>query len=85
MLEAALHIWPHNHVDGRGVHQARLATACAATNQPDRAAAEGLKALDIARTTKSDVTVRELKRLDRQLVRFDMPAVGEFREALAAL
>jgi transcriptional regulator with XRE-family HTH domain len=85
MLEAALHIWPHNHVDGRGVHQARLATACAATNQPDRAATEGLKALDVARTTKSDVTVRELKRLDQRLAACDTAPAAEFREAFAAL
>jgi len=31
------------------------------------------------------MTVRELKRLDRGLAACDMPAVGEFREALAAL
>jgi len=85
MLEDALRRWPHDRTRDRGLHQTRLAQACAATNEPDRAAAEGIKALGIARTTKSDVTVRELRRLDRQLVRFDVPAVGEFREALATL
>jgi hypothetical protein len=44
-----------------------------------------MKPLGIARTTKSDVTVRELKRLDRRLARFDVPEVGKFRGALAAL
>ncbi len=85
MLEDALRRWPLDRTRDRGLHQTRLAQACAATNEPDRAAAEGIKAVRIARTTKSDVTVRELKRLDRQLVRFDVPAVVEFREALGAL
>jgi len=85
MLEDALRRWPHDRTRDRGLHQTRLALACAATKEPDRAAAEGIKALNIARTTKSDVTVRELKRLDRQLAGYDVPAVGEFREALAAV
>jgi len=83
MLEDALRRWPRDRTRDRGLHQSRLALACAATNEPDRAAAEGIKALNVARTTMSDVTVRELKRLDRQLTGHDVPAVGEFREALA--
>jgi len=85
MFEDALCHWPRDRARDRGLHQSRLALACAASNEPDRAAAEGIKALSIARTTKSDVTVRELKRLDKRLAGFDVPAVGEFREALAAL
>jgi len=85
MLEDALRRWPHDRTRDRGLHQTRLALACAATKEPDRAAAEGIKALNIARTTKSDVTVRELKRLDRQLAGYDVPAVVEFREALAGV
>jgi len=83
MLEDVLQLWPQDRTRGRGIHHARLALACTATNEPDRAVAEGIKALNIARTTKSDVTVRELKRLDRQLAAYDVPAVEEFREALA--
>jgi hypothetical protein len=64
---------------------ARLALACAADKEPERAAAEGLKALEIVRTTKSDVTVRELKRLDQRLADFDTAAAGDFREAYASL
>ena len=85
MHEEALRLWPRDRARGRGLHQARLALACAATNEPDRAAAEGIKALDIARTTRSDLTVRELKRLDDKLAACDLPAATDFREALAAL
>jgi transcriptional regulator with XRE-family HTH domain len=83
VFEEALRQWPDDRPRSRGVQQARLALACAAANEPDRAASEGMKALGIAQTMKSDVTVRELKRLDRELAGFDVPAVEEFREALA--
>ena len=85
MLEEALLLWPRERARGRGLHQARLALACAAADESDRAAAEGLKALDIARTMKSDLTMRELKRLDRQLAACHAPAAADFHEALAAL
>jgi transcriptional regulator with XRE-family HTH domain len=85
MFEEVLRIWPRDRTRGHGVHRARLALACAAANEPERAAAEGVKALDIAQSTKSDVTVRELKRLDHQLAGCDVPAVVDFREAVAAL
>jgi hypothetical protein len=85
MLEDALRLWPRERTRGHGVHRARLALACAAAAEPDRAAAEGLKALDVARATKSDVTMRELRRLDHQLATSDAPAAADFREALAAL
>jgi hypothetical protein len=84
-FEDVLRVWPSSRARDRGVQQARLALACASANEADRAASEGMKALRIARTTKSDVTVRELKRLDRCLARFDVPEVGKFRGALAAL
>jgi hypothetical protein len=45
------------------VHRARLALACAAAGEHDRARAEGRKSLAIARTTKSNVAARELRRL----------------------
>jgi hypothetical protein len=84
-LEEVLRLWTDDRTRGRGIQQARLALACAATGEPERAAAEGLKALDITRATRSDITIGELKRLDRQLEAYDVPAVANFREALAAL
>ena len=70
---------------GRGIQHARLALACATADDPDRAAAEGVRALGIARTTKSHTTLRELKRLDRRLATCDAPAAADFREAFATL
>jgi transcriptional regulator with XRE-family HTH domain len=84
-FDDVLRDWPADRMRGRGIHQARLAQACAATNELDRAGAEGVKAVDIARTSKSNLTVRELRRLDRQLAGCDLPAAADFREALAAL
>jgi hypothetical protein len=84
LLEDALQLWPPDRTRGRGLHQSRLALACAAAGELDRAAAEGMKALDIARSTRSDLTVRELKRLDRRLADCDAPAAVDFRDALAA-
>jgi transcriptional regulator with XRE-family HTH domain len=85
MLEEVLRLWPQDRTRGRGIHHARLALACAADNEPERAAAEGVKAVEIVRTTKSDVTVRELKRLDQDLAGFDTPAAADFREMYAVL
>jgi hypothetical protein len=85
MLDDVLRLWPQDRARGRGIHHARLALACAADNEPERAAAEGVKALEIAQTTKSDVTGRELKRLDQRLAACDSPAVAEFREAYVSL
>jgi hypothetical protein len=83
--EEALRIWPFERTRSRGIHHARLALACAASNEPERAATEGLGALAVARTTKSDVAMGELKTLDRRLSSFDTPTVEEFREALAGV
>jgi len=85
MFEDVVRSLPHDRTRSRGIQHARVAQACAAANEPDRAAAEGIKALEIARVTKSDLTVRELKRLDHQLAGCDLPAAAEFREAFAAL
>jgi transcriptional regulator with XRE-family HTH domain len=63
MYEDALREWPRTRTRDGGLHQARLALACAAAGEHDRAAAEGRKALTIARTTKSSVAARELKQL----------------------
>jgi hypothetical protein len=84
MLDDALRAWPHDRTRGLGVQQARLALACA-SDDLDRAAAEGLKAVDMARITKSDMMMRELKRLDHRLAARDMPAATDFREAFATL
>jgi transcriptional regulator with XRE-family HTH domain len=81
MLDDAVRIWPRNRLRSRGIQQARLALACAAADEPERAAAEGIKALSIAHATKSDGIVRELRCLDRQLAVCDVPAAGDFHEA----
>jgi hypothetical protein len=83
--EDVLRLWPRERTRGRGIHQAHLALACAADDEPERAAREGIAALDIAQGTKSDVTIRELKRLDRQLAAYDMPAAADFREQFATV
>jgi hypothetical protein len=85
MFDDALRAWPRDLTRTRGLHQARLALACAAAGEPERAAAGGLAALDIAQTTRSDVTVQELRRLDRRLAACDTPAAADFREAFATL
>jgi hypothetical protein len=85
MFEDASRLWPHDCTSHRGVHQARLALACAAAGEPDRAAAEGIRALELARATKSHLNVRELKRLDHRLAAYDLPRAAEFRRAFAAL
>jgi transcriptional regulator with XRE-family HTH domain len=85
MFEDVLRLWPRDRMRSRGVHQARLALACAAAGESERAAIEGIKALAIARSTRSDTAVRELTRLDDRLAACDMPAAMDFREALGAL
>jgi transcriptional regulator with XRE-family HTH domain len=62
-FENVLREWPRERVRGRGIHQAHLALACAASGEHDRASAEGRKAFAIARATESSVALRELKRL----------------------
>lgn len=81
--EDALRLWPHESPRGRGIHQARLALTCAHAGEPERAASEGLRALDIARSTRSTIITRQLKRLDHELAAYDVPAVADFREAIA--
>ena len=84
MLEGALRAWPRDRTRGLGVQQARLALACAG-DEPDRAAAEGIKALETASATRSDMMMRELRRLDHRLAPCDTAPVADFREALAAV
>ena len=85
VFEDVLRRWPRERTRGRGIHQAHLALACAAADEPERAAREGIAALDIAQRTRSDVTVRELKHLDARLASCDAPAATDFREQFAAL
>jgi transcriptional regulator with XRE-family HTH domain len=85
IFEEASRLWPHDCTSHRGVHQARLALACAVAGEPDRAAAEGIAALEIAQTTRSHLNVRELKRLDHQLAACDLAGTADLREAIAAL
>jgi transcriptional regulator with XRE-family HTH domain len=85
MFEDALRIWPHDRALSRGVQQARLALACAAADELERAAAEGLNALRVAKVNRSNKTTLELRRLDRRLAACDAPAVVDFREAFATL
>jgi hypothetical protein len=84
-FEDVLRLWPRERTRGRGIQQAHLALACAAANEPERAAREGIAALDIAQGTRSDVTMRELKRLDTRLAACDAPAAADFREQFASL
>jgi transcriptional regulator with XRE-family HTH domain len=63
LYETVMREWPRDQMRDGGLHQARLALACAAAGEHDRAKAEGRKALAIARTTKSSVAARELTRL----------------------
>jgi transcriptional regulator with XRE-family HTH domain len=63
LYDEALREWPRDQMRDGGLHQARLALACAAAGEHDRAKAEGRRALAIARTTKSSVAARELTRL----------------------
>jgi hypothetical protein len=67
LYDDVLRDWPCGRTRDRGLYLARLANACAAAGQPDRARAEGAKALAIARTTQSHVTARELTQLTAAL------------------
>jgi hypothetical protein len=44
-----------------------------------------MTALEIARDTRSDITMRELMQLDRRLAGADIPAAADFHDALATL
>jgi tetratricopeptide (TPR) repeat protein len=63
LYDSVLRDWPRGRTRDGGLYLARLAMACANAGELDRARAEGRKALAIARTTRSSVAVRELKRL----------------------
>jgi hypothetical protein len=64
LYDSLLRDWPHavGRRD-RSLYQARLAIACAASRQLDRARAEGRKALTTARATQSATAARELRQL----------------------
>jgi tetratricopeptide (TPR) repeat protein len=83
-LSQVLASWPATLQRDAGLHQARLAHAYAADGEPDRAAIEGLAALEIARSTGSARIMLELGALDKRL--YDhaaLQAVREFRDAYA--
>jgi transcriptional regulator with XRE-family HTH domain len=63
LYERVLREWPPDRVRDRGLHQARLAVACAASGELDRARAEGRRAAAIHQSTKSSGAAIELKRL----------------------
>jgi transcriptional regulator with XRE-family HTH domain len=68
-----------------GVCLARLARAHAANRDPEQAVTVGHQALGIRRETGSALISTELQRLDTMLADYgDLPAVGEFHDALAA-
>ena len=67
LYDTALSKWPRDQVRDGGLHQARLALACAAAGELDRAEAEGRKALAMHRATKSGIAARELRRLGQRL------------------
>jgi transcriptional regulator with XRE-family HTH domain len=67
LYENVLREWPRDCARSRGLHQARLALACAGIGERDRAEAEGRKALAIAKATGSALAGRELKRLGAAL------------------
>jgi hypothetical protein len=69
LYDDLLRDWPHavGRRDG-SLYQTRLAIACAASGQLDRARVEGRKALITARATQSATAARELRQL-RDLLR----------------
>jgi tetratricopeptide (TPR) repeat protein len=83
-LSAALASWPAALHRDAGLHRARLARSYAADGEPDRAAHDGLSALEIACSTKSARIMLELAALNRQLSDHTaLPATREFRDAYA--
>jgi hypothetical protein len=67
LYENVLREWPRDCARSRGLHQARLALACAGVGELERARAEGRKALATQRATKSALAERELQRLGQAL------------------
>jgi transcriptional regulator with XRE-family HTH domain len=67
LYEDVLRNWPRNRMRTAGLHRARLALACATTGEHDRAHAEARRAMAIARSTKSSLAKRELKRVGQIL------------------
>jgi transcriptional regulator with XRE-family HTH domain len=83
---AALAEWPATRRRGGGLQRAGLAIACAAAGQTERAADEGLKALTVARETRSARTMHELHRLDRRLGSvLPNDRARDFHDALASV
>jgi hypothetical protein len=67
LYDEVLRDWPRGWRRDGGLYLARLARACADAGEPERARAEGRKALAVARATNSSVAVRELTELTNAL------------------
>jgi hypothetical protein len=67
LYDSILRDWPRGRTRDGDLYLARLAQACADAGEPDRARAEGRKALAIVRSTRSTVAARELKQLSATL------------------
>jgi len=67
LYDRALRDWPRDEARDAGLHRARLALACAAAGEHDRAMDEGRTAYASARATGSNSAARELKRLAAEL------------------
>lgn len=63
LYESVLRDWPRARVRDGGIQRVRLAHACAAVGEHDRARAEGQRALAAARQTQSAMAALELRRL----------------------
>ena len=68
LCEDALRVWPQAEARDGGIVQARLALACAAAGELDRARAEGTRALAVVKQTRSATAIRDLRRLNTTLV-----------------
>lgn len=74
-FEHALESWPGVYRAEEALQRARLAIAHAANNDPDQAASEGRRTLEIHRAAPSSRALAELARLDQQLARW--PTLGD--------
>ena len=84
-FEQALACWPETYRTEEALQRARLAIAHAANNDPDLAACEGRRTLEIHQAAPSSRVLVELARLDQRLARWPMGAeVRSFRDGFAA-
>jgi tetratricopeptide (TPR) repeat protein len=84
-FEQALASWPGIYRAEEALQRARLAIAHAANNDPDQAAHEGRRTLEIHRAAPSSRALVELDRLDQRLARWPLVAdVQSFHDRFAA-